>query len=89
MIETGNNLRNLLVQLHNDRNIREYDLITQKIIFKYRKENDKGFFIHLDRQIKTFRKHTLIALERSLTQLQENGIPESMPHLHYILETSK
>jgi hypothetical protein len=46
----------------------------------------KDFFIHLDNQIKTFKNDTLLCLERTLTQLQEDGIPESMIHLARVLD---
>jgi len=89
----GSNLRQKLVtlckkeELEEKRDWKEYDKVTQEIINDYIK-GDKSFFIHLDKQIKTFKPETLRCLERSLTRLQEDAIPESMPHLYYILTHS-
>ena len=46
----------------------------------------KDFFIHLDRNIHTFKPETLACLKQSLTQLQEDAIPESMSHLFYVMQ---
>lgn len=80
----GNDLRAELVRLCKKNEWEEYDKITQSIIDDWVK-GDKSFFIYLDKQIKTFKPETLRCLERSLTRLQEEAIPESMEHLHYIL----
>lgn len=82
----GSDLRQQLVTLCRKGNFDEYDAITQKIIDDYRRLSKKDFFIHLDNQIKTFSKNTLLCLERNLTQLQEDGIPESMIHLKYVID---
>lgn len=77
-------MRAELVRLCKKNEWEEYDKITQSIIDDWVK-GDKSFFIYLDKQIKTFKPETLQCLERSLTRLQEEAIPESMEHLHYIL----
>jgi len=82
----GSDLRQSLVTLCRRGKWEEYDTITQQIISDYRLKNKKDFFIHLDNQIKTFKPDTLLCLERSLTQLQEDGIPESMVHLSHVLD---
>lgn len=80
----GSDYRFRLVKSCKDNNLNEYDNITQEIMTDYR-NGKKDFFIHLDRQINTFSLKTLKCLQRSLTQLQEDAIPESMVHLHKIL----
>ena len=80
----GSDYRNRLVMSCKKGNFEDYDKITQEIINDYRNGN-KDFFIHLDRQINTFSPITLRCLVRSLTQLQEDAIPESMPHLYKAL----
>ena len=82
----GSDLRQSLVTLCRQGRWAEYDAITQQIITDYRIKDKKDFFIHLDNQIKTFKKDTLLCLERTLTQLQEDGIPESMIHLSRVLD---
>lgn len=67
------------------KNEKEYDKITLEIKNKYINENNKDFFTYLKYKLKLLDKETLKCLERSLTGLQEDAIPESMPHLHYIL----
>lgn len=80
----GSNLRQKLVTLCRQEKWDEYDATTQQIIHDYRINGKKDFFIHLDRQIATFKPSTALCLERCLTQLQEDGIPESMAHLEYV-----
>ena len=64
----------------------EYDDLTQQIMKDYWVNGKKDFFIYLDRNIKTFNPEILSCLKQSLTQLQEDAIPESMPHLAYIMQ---
>lgn len=85
-LPTGNELRRELVKLHEEGDLDEYEDLVQKIIMDYHRNNNKGFFIHLDRNITSFKPTTLQALERALTRMQEEAIPESMIHLSYILE---
>ena len=82
----GNELRQQLVTLCHDKKWEEYDKITQRIIDDYRRNNKTDFFVYLNNQMSTFRKSTKLCLERSLTQLQEDGIPESMVHLAHVLD---
>ena len=82
----GSDLRQKLVSLCRKEKWDEYDALTQKIIYEYRRYGKKDFFIHLDNQMSTFSKSTKLCLERSLTQLQEDGIPESMVHLAHVLD---
>lgn len=77
----GSDLRQKLVTLCRQGKWDEYDAVTQQIISDYRVKDRKDFFIHLDNQISTFKPETVLCLERTLTQLQEDGIPESMVHL--------
>jgi hypothetical protein len=82
-----NVLRYKLVKLCKYGDWKTYDRITQKIINDYRRgKND--FLIYLDNYMKdTFENpKTILCLERVLTGLQEEAIPESMPHLDYILK---
>jgi dihydroxyacetone kinase-like predicted kinase len=85
IMKDGDKLVDKFKELCDSKNETEYDKMTQEIIEKYIKENNKDFFIYLDHKIKKFDVETLQCLERSLTRLQEDAIPESMPHLHYIL----
>lgn len=85
-LPSGSNLRNELVDLYKQRRMDEYWNLVGQIIDEYNENGDKGFFIHLDRQITTFNNDTLVALEPALTRMQEAAIPESMIHLSYILE---
>jgi hypothetical protein len=82
---SGSDIRQQLVILCKRGKWTEYDNLTQQIMRDY-SNNKKNFFIHLNRNIKTFSRKTLSCLERSLTQLQEHAIPESMPHLAYIMQ---
>lgn len=82
---SGSDIRQQLVTLCKQNNWTEYDAITQQIMRDYR-NGKKDFFIHLDRNIKTFSLPTLSCLKQSLIQLQEDAIPESMPHLAYIMK---
>lgn len=91
-------IRNQLVTLYRNSEMTKYDEITQMIIRNYRAVvSNKDFFHHLKNQIKikykkgepvidstTFSENTLLCLERCLTQLQEDGIPESMSYLYVI-----
>lgn len=81
----GSDLRQRLVSLCKNKKWNEYDNVTQQIMRDYWVNGKKDFFIHLDRNIKTFSPETLYCLKQSLTQLQEDAIPESMPHLAYIM----
>ena len=81
----GSDLRQRLVSLCKSKKWNEYDSLTQQIMRDYWINGKKDFFIHLDRNIKTFSPETLYYLKQSLTQLQEDAIPESMPHLAYIM----
>lgn len=83
---SGSNVRQQLVILCKRGKLTEYDDLTQQIMRDYWVNGKKDFFIHLDRNIKTFSPETLSCLKRSLTQLQEDAIPESMPHLAYIMQ---
>ena len=82
----GSDLRQQLVSLCRQSKWAEYDSITQRIIDDYRLNNKNDFLIHLDNQMSTFKRETALCLERSLTQLQEDGIPESMVHLARVLD---
>ena len=82
----GSDLRQQLVSLCRQSKWEEYDSITQRIIDDYRLNNKNDFLIHLDNQMSTFKRETALCLERTLTQLQEDGIPESMPHLARVLD---
>lgn len=82
----GNDIRHKLVTLCRRGNWTEYDEITQKIMRDYWVNGKKDFFTYLDNQIHTFTPETLACLKQSLTQLQEDAIPESMPHLSYIMK---
>jgi hypothetical protein len=82
----GSDLRQKLVSLCRQGKWDEYDALTQNIIDDYRRAGKKDFFIHLDNQMTTFKKETALCLERSLTQLQEDGIPESMVHLARVID---
>jgi hypothetical protein len=82
----GNELRQQLVTLCRQGKWEEYDAVTQKIISDYRLNNKTDFFIYLNKQMSTFSKPTILCLERSLTQLQEDGIPESMVHLAHVID---
>lgn len=82
----GSDLRQRLVSLCKSKKWNEYDDVTQQIMRDYWINGKKDFFIHLDRNIKTFSPETLYCLKQSLTQLQEDAIPESMPHLSYIMQ---
>lgn len=101
---SGSDMRQKLVDLCRDGKWDEYDAVTQEIIKEYRQNDKKDFFYHLKNQIKikygadgitpeiestTFGDNTLLCLERSLTQLQEDGIPESMIYLHVISDMAK
>lgn len=65
---------------------KEYDAFTQKIMKDYWVNGKKDFFIYLDENIQNLTPEQLSCLKLSLTQLQEDAIPESMPHLHYIMQ---
>lgn len=92
---TGNNLRQRLVELCNKNDLEEYDKLTQQIISdywnNYRMNSNHNtnhmidFFIHLERHYNTFGIKTKLCLERCLTQLQEEAIPESMAYLSDIM----
>ena len=82
----GSDLRQQLVSLCRQGKWTEYDTITQRIIDDYRLNSKNDFLIHLDNQMSTFKRETALCLERSLTQLQEDGIPESMVHLARVLD---
>lgn len=92
---SGNNLRQNLVKLCINNNWEEYDKLTQKIMSDYwnnyrmnldnNTNNTIDFFIHLERNYDTFSDKTKMCLERCLTQLQEDAIPESMSYLDDIL----
>jgi hypothetical protein len=91
----GNDLRTQLVNLCKEGNWEEYDRVTDHIIDEYiRGKND--FLIYLDKEMflkserdthKKYKKpggfsrDTILCLERCLTRLQEEAIPESMVHL--------
>lgn len=84
---SGSDIRHQLVTLCKRGKWAEYDALTQKIMYDYWRNGKKDFFVHLDRHIHTFTPETLACLKQSLTQLQEDAIPESMPHLYYIMKT--
>jgi hypothetical protein len=101
---SGSDIRNQLVTFCRQGEWEKYDDITQQIIKDYRDVRpNKEFFNHLKNQIKiiykedgnpsiestTFSDNTLLCLERSLTQLQEDGIPESMVYLHVISDIAR
>ena len=81
----GNDIRQQLVTLCRRGKWDEYDAVTQTIMRDYWVNGKKDFFTYLDKQIHTFSPETLACLKQSLTQLQEDAIPESMPHLAYIM----
>lgn len=89
----GSDLRQKLVTLCRQGRWAEYDAVTQQIIkeqealTQHSSDPDikHDYFIHLERNIKTFGRDTLWCLERNLTQLQEHGIPHSMPPLEYVI----
>lgn len=81
----GSDLRQQLVTACRQGDWDKYDGITQQILTDYH-SGKKDFFIHLKNQMRTFKKDTVLCLERSLTQLQELAIPESMEHLSYIID---
>jgi len=83
---SGSDVRHQLVTLCKRGKWAEYDALTQKIMKDYWSNGRKDFFVHLDRNITTFSPETLYCLKQSLTQLQEDAIPESMPHLSYIMK---
>ena len=100
----GSDLRNQLVTFCRQGKWEKYDEITQQIITDYRDIHpNKNFFNHLKNQIKinykedgnpfiestTFSDNTLLCLERALTQLQEEGIPESMVYLHVVSDLAR
>lgn len=82
---SGNDIRQQLVTLCRKKDWVAYDALTQQIMKDYWVNGKKDFFIHLDRNIHNFTPSSLSCLKLSLTQLQEDAIPESMPHLHYIM----
>jgi hypothetical protein len=82
----GSDIRQQLVTLCKKHKWHEYDALTQKIMKDYWVNGKKDFFIHLDRNITTFNPETLSCLKIALTQLQEDAIPESMPHLYYVMK---
>ena len=82
----GSDIRQQLVTLCKKNKWSEYDELTQKIMKDYWVNGKKDFFIHLDRNITTFSPETLACLKQSLTQLQEDAIPESMAHLSYVMQ---
>lgn len=84
--KSGSDIRYELVRLCKHNKWNEYDALTQKIMKDYWVNGKKDFFIHLDRNIKSFSLETLNCLRVCLTQLQEDAIPESMPHLYYIMK---
>lgn len=86
ILKSGSDIRYELVQLCKHNRWNEYDALTQKIMNDYWVNGKKDFFIHLDRNIKNFSPETLNCLRVCLTQLQEDAIPESMPHLYYIMK---
>ena len=92
----GNDLRTQLVNLCKEGNWEEYERVTDRIIDDYR-HGKKDFFIYLDKEMflkserdthnkknkkpRGFKIDTILCLERCLTRLQEEAIPESMIHL--------
>lgn len=80
----GSDLRQKLVTLYKRKKLREYDDLTNKIIYYY-VNGDRAFFIHLNKKFRTFSKLTKICLMRALTRAQEEAIEESMPFLHEIM----
>ena len=92
-IHTGNDIRQALVNAHYAKDREEYDALIEYILRLYHDEKNKGFFIHLSRNMipnernKGFRPCTNAALKRALTRLQEEAIPESMEFLAYCLRT--
>jgi hypothetical protein len=93
-INTGNNLRQLLVNLCKQNDMEAYDKVTQQIMREYwdanRDNNNSSrsidFFTHLKNNYDTFSINTKLCLERCLTQLQEDAIPESMYYLSDIIQ---
>jgi hypothetical protein len=82
----GSDLRQRLVSLCKNKKWDEYDSTTQQIMKYYWVDGKKDFFIHLNRNIRTFSHETLYCLKHALTQLQEDAIPESMLSLAYIMK---
>lgn len=82
----GSDIRQQLVTLCRKNKWAEYDDLTQKIMKDYWVNGKKDFFIHLDKQITSFSPESLDCLKQALTQLQEDAIPESMPHLYYVMQ---
>lgn len=84
-----------MVILCKKKNWEEYDKLTQQIIHDYRMNlvnntnHTTDFFVHLDRNYNNFSDDTKLCLERCLTQLQEDAIPESMYYLSDILNLKK
>lgn len=70
--------------LYKNNEKQEYDALTQKIMYDYRMNRNKNYFIYLDNNIEKLNKVILPSLLVSLTQLQEDAIPESMRHLSYV-----
>ena len=97
----GNDLRTQLVNLCKEGNWEEYERVTDHIIDEYiRGKND--FLIYLDKEMflkserdthnkksRGFSRDTILCLERCLTRLQEEAIPESMVHLTTVLNARK
>jgi hypothetical protein len=90
---TGNNLRQSLVNLCKQNDMESYDKVTQHIMREYweaNRDNNSSrsidFFTHLKNNYDTFSINTKLCLERCLTQLQEDAIPESMYYLSDIIQ---
>jgi len=79
----GSDIRQKLVTLCKRGNWEQYNDLTQKII-DY-SITRKDFFIHLYRNIHTFKQHTLSCLKQSMIQLNANNIPDAIIFLYYIL----
>jgi hypothetical protein len=100
LVLKGSKIHSQLVDLCKKEDITQYEDITQQIMSDWRNRN-KAFFIFLDEQISVLVKKyidngknqndadDILCLERALTQLQEEGIPESMKHLVTVMDIKR
>jgi hypothetical protein len=85
----GSDLRHELVTLCKRRKIKEYNELTNRIIYEYQLNGTNDFLNHVREEISTFRLPTLLCLELVLTRFQEEAIADSMEPLAYILNKKK
>ena len=100
LVLKGSEIHKQLVDLCKKEDIESYEAITQQIMSDWRNRK-RAFFIFLDEQMDILVKKyidngknqndadDILCLERSLTQLQEEGIPESMKHLVTVMDIKR